>query len=108
MGILQPITPPAALTLQEQQALLAVQMTYGVNALYKSMVTNTTALFNKIWNHPTLTPADAFLALGTNAVSVHQLFLQVESFLNAIQAGSLTLAETSTVTEHEDGTITLS
>lgn len=95
-----PLTPAQA---------LASQILNGANALFHMMVQQPTLWFHAIWNNPnpTLTPDMTWAALGTNAVAIRGTFAALESFINAVAPGTMTLTEptTYTLTQNQDGSI---
>jgi hypothetical protein len=86
------------------------QLKSQMSASFVGLLTSFKGLFEKVWNHPDLTPQEVMDSFGTEAKDLFILSQATCDYLNAIVPGTITDANSTPPYEYtinDDGTVTI-
>jgi hypothetical protein len=96
----------------EQKKVLASKTVSGklrgdANRVFNDIVRTAVEDFKTVWQHPILTPQEAFDSLGEDAVEICRIHAATIAFVNTIKANTLPSGTPLPLTANEDGTVTV-
>ena len=106
MALIVPPTPIGK-DVPTQQALLKQVVQNAMTGQFTQLNAGMLRIFKTLWQHPILTPQQAFDAFGTDAVELFVIADAVAALLNSVVPNSCDLTPPVAVTRNNDGTVTL-